>query len=104
MKFGIVIGTNDPETVWNAFRFGITALKANHEAKVFLINGGVEVEDIRDEKYDVKGQISSFIAGNGRILACGTCLKSRHKRGSDVCPVSSIADLLRIVEDRKSVV
>jgi hypothetical protein len=30
MKIGIVISTNDPESVWNAFRFGNVALKASH--------------------------------------------------------------------------
>lgn len=35
MKFGIVISTNEPEVVWNAFRFGVTSLKADHEVKVF---------------------------------------------------------------------
>ena len=69
MKFGIVIGTNEPEVVWNAFRFGNTSLKANHEVKVFLINKGVEIEDIKDEKYDVKEQTDLFIENNGRILA-----------------------------------
>ena len=29
MKIGIVIGTNDPEVVWNAFRLGNIALKEN---------------------------------------------------------------------------
>jgi len=44
MKIGIVIGTNEAEVVWNAFRFGNTSLKSNHEVKVFLINKGVEIE------------------------------------------------------------
>ena len=46
MKIGIVISTNDPEKVWNAFRFGNVAVKANHEVKVFLINKGVDAENI----------------------------------------------------------
>ena len=41
MKIGLVISTNEPEVVWNAFRFGNTSLKANHEVKVFLIKIGV---------------------------------------------------------------
>ncbi|MDO8339416.1 MAG: hypothetical protein Q7T16_02050 [Candidatus Burarchaeum sp.] len=41
MKIGIVIGTNEPEVVWNAFRFGNVSLKAGHEVKVFLLNKGV---------------------------------------------------------------
>ncbi len=48
MKIGIVIGTNEPEVVWNAFRFGIRALAANHAVNVFLMNSGVELEEIRE--------------------------------------------------------
>ena len=99
MKMGIVIGTNEPEVVWNAFRFGVTALKANHEVKAFLMNTGVEIEEISDEKYDVKGQTGEFMRNNGQILACGTCLKSRHKEGSNVCPISTMQDLLKLVEE-----
>ncbi len=35
MKFGIIINTNDPETVWNAFRFGVTSLLMEHEVTKF---------------------------------------------------------------------
>ena len=98
MKIGIIIGQTDPETAWNAFRFGVISLKANHEVKVFLINKGVEVEDIKDENYSVKEQIDSFIENKGQILACGTCLKSRHKE-SKICPISTMKDLLKLVEE-----
>ena len=40
MKLGIVIYSNDPETVWNAFRFGNFSLKEEDEVKVFLIGEG----------------------------------------------------------------
>ncbi len=75
------------------------SLKANHETKVFLINKGVEVEDIKDEKYNLKEQIDSFIGNSGQILACGTCLKSRGKEGSSICPISTMKDLLKLVEE-----
>ena len=103
MKFGIIIGTNEAEVVWNAFRFGNTSLKANHEVKAFLINKGVEIEDIKDEKYNVKEQTDLFIENKGQILACGTCLKSRKKEGSDVCPISTMKDLLNLVEESDKV-
>ena len=103
MKLGIIISTNESEVVWNAFRFGITSLKANHEVKIFLINKGVELEDIKDEKYNVKEQADSFIENKGQILACGTCLKSRKKEGSDVCPISTMKDLLNLVEESDKV-
>ena len=53
MKIGVIISTNEPEVVWNAFRFGNTSLKANHKVKVFLINRGVEIENVKDEKYGI---------------------------------------------------
>ena len=103
MKLGIVISTNEVETVWNAFRFGVVSLKANHEVKVFLINKGVEVEDIKDEKYNVKEQTDLFLENKGHILACGTCLKSRGKEGNKVCPISNMNDLLKLVEESDKV-
>jgi len=103
MKIGIIIGTNEPEVVWNAFRFGNTSLKANHEVKVFLINEGVEIEDIKNEKYNVKEQADLFIENKGQILACGTCLSSRQKEGNDVCPISTMKDLLKLVEESDKV-
>lgn len=103
MKIGIVVATNEPEAVWNAFRFGVTALVSDHEVKVFLMNKGVEVEDIRSEKYDVKKQVDSFIENKGQILACGTCLKFRQKEGTDICPISSMMDLLKLVEESDKV-
>lgn len=99
MKLGIVLGRNEPEVAWNAFRFGVTALKAGHQVKVFLINKGVEVEDIKDEKYKVREQLDLFIENKGQILACGTCLKSRQKQGTNACPVSTMQDLLKLVEE-----
>ncbi len=103
MKVGIVISTNDSEVFWNAFRFGNVSLKANHEAKVFLMNKGVEIEDIKDEKYNVKKQMELFIENKGKILACGTCLKAREKESSKVCPISTMNDLLKLVEESDKV-
>lgn len=99
MKMGIVINTNNPEVVWNAFRFGVTSLKANHETKVFLMNRGVEIEEIKNERYNIKEQTDLFFQHKGRILACGTCLKSRKKEGSNLCPISTMQDLLKMVEE-----
>ena len=99
MKLGIVLSTKEPEKAWNAFRFGVAALKAGHEVKVFLLSEGVEAEEIQSEKYNVQEQIQAFTQNKGRILACGTCLKSRQKQGSNVCPVSTMQDLLKMVEE-----
>jgi uncharacterized protein involved in oxidation of intracellular sulfur len=99
MRLGIIVGTNEAEVVWNAFRFGVTALKANHKVNIFLMNKGVEIEEIKDERYNIKEQVDLFIESQGKMLACGTCLKSRQKGGSSVCPISTMKDLLKLVED-----
>jgi uncharacterized protein involved in oxidation of intracellular sulfur len=104
MKLGIVISTNDAEEVWNAFRFGNVALKQNHTVKVFLVNKDVEAEDIKSEKFNVAEQLQSFIANKGEILACGTCLRARQKEGTNVCPISTMADLLKLVEESDKLV
>ncbi len=103
MKIGIVLSTNDDEEVWNAFRFGNVALKENHAVKMFLINKGVEAENIKGEKFNLKEQIDSFIANKGEMLACGTCLKARQKGGSAVCPISTMKDLVKLVEESDKV-
>jgi len=46
MKLGLVIYSNDPETVWNAFRLGIFSLKKEDQVKVFLLAKGVECESL----------------------------------------------------------
>ena len=104
MKIGIVISQIDAETVWNAFRFGNFSLDKKHSVKVFLIGKGVECEEIKDEKFNVREQIGKFIDGGGRIYSCGTCLKSRHKEGSKTCPLSTMQDLLNIVEESDRIV
>jgi uncharacterized protein involved in oxidation of intracellular sulfur len=98
MKIGIVLSTNDPEEVWNAFRFGSVALKENHAVRVFLVSKGVEAEDIKSERFPVKEQLQSFIENKGELLACGTCMKNRQKAESNFCPIATMKDLLEIVE------
>ncbi len=103
MKIGIIINTNEHETVWNAFRFGVTSLLMEHEVKVFLLGKGVESENIPDEKFNVHEQIEQFVKQKGQIFACGTCLKIRAMKGSEVCPVSTMHDMLHIVEESDKV-
>jgi uncharacterized protein involved in oxidation of intracellular sulfur len=102
MKIGLVIQSNDPETVWNAFRFANTSLTANHLVKVFLLGKGVEVEQIRSDKFDVQSVIKTFLEKKGELQACGTCLKSRNTE-SATCPMSTMSNLLEIVEESDKV-
>ena len=104
MKIGIIISQNEPESVWNAFRFGNFSLSKRHEVKVFLIGKGVESEEINYENFSVKGQMEKLLDGDGKIFACGACLKLRQKEGSQVCPLSTLQDLMNIVEESDKIV
>jgi uncharacterized protein involved in oxidation of intracellular sulfur len=98
LKIGIVLSTNDPEEVWNTFRFGNVALEKGHTVRVFLVNKGVETEDIKSERFPVKEQLQSFLDNKGELLACGTCMKNRQKEESNFCPIATMNDMLDIVE------
>ena len=104
MKIGIIISQTDPETVWNAFRLGNFSLGKKHGVKVFLVGKGVECEKIRSKNFDVRSQMQEFAASGGRIFSCGTCLKYRSMKGSNICPVSTMQDLMKIVEDSERIV
>lgn len=99
MKLGIIFQSNKPEHAWNTFRLGITALKANHQVEIFLMNEGSELDTIPDTKdFDISVKVTEFKKLNGEIYACGTYLKVRGKEESKVCPISTMSDLLKMVE------
>lgn len=104
MKIGIILNTNEPETVWNALRFGTTALLNDHEVKTFLLGRGVELENIKSEQFKIQEQIQMYIENKGKLFSCGSCLKLRQMQGSEVCPVSTMHDMLHIVEESDKVV
>ena len=99
MKIGIIIYSNDPETVWNAFRYANFAIKEGNEVKVFLTGKGVKAESIDTEKFLVTQQMKDFINAGGKIFACGTCLKIRNAAASDICPVSTMKDMHEIIKE-----
>ena len=94
LKIGVVLGTNEPETAWNAFRFAVRALESGHTVRAFLLGPGVECEGIRQGAYDVPEQMRALADRGGELLACGTCLRLRHMGGSDLCPISTMQDLV----------
>lgn len=98
MKLGIILQTNDPESAWNGLRFANIALTQGHEVRVFLMSAGVEVESITHPKYNASAQLQNFIANQGTVLACGTCIQGRNQAESESCPISTMLDCLNMVE------
>jgi len=103
MKLAIIINSNDPETAWNALRLGNTALGDGHEVSVFLMGSGVEVEEIKSEKFNVTEVLKKFLDSKGNLLACGTCLKVRQQEAG-ICPISTMPQLVQLIANSDKVV
>jgi len=97
MKTGIIMSTNDAETCWNAFRFANFSLNNKDEVNIFLIGKGVEYEQISNDQFNIIEQAEKFQEAAGKIFACGTCLKQRNSAGSNLCPISTMRDMYRII-------
>ncbi|SVD93409.1 uncharacterized protein METZ01_LOCUS446263 [marine metagenome] len=104
MKLGIVIYSNNPETVFNAFRLGLFSLQKEDEVKVFLLASGVESETLDNDKFSISEKMQSFVDSGGEIFTCGTCLKIRKSDSTDLCPISTIEDLYAIIEQSDKVI
>ncbi|MFC2031802.1 DsrE family protein [Chloroflexota bacterium] len=104
MKAGIIIYSNEPETVWNAFRFGNFALAMGDEVNVFLLGKGVEVESLDMEKFQVLEQLQEFIGSDGKLFACGTCLEIHQIDASDIYKVSTLKELYDLVKESERII
>lgn len=82
MKLAMVIYSNEPETVWNAFRLGVQALGQGDQVGIFLLGRGVEAEGLDEPRFPLVAVMKDFAGAGGVVLACGTCLKLRQQAGS----------------------
>ncbi len=103
MKLGIIVYSNDSETVWNVLRLAVLSLKRSDEVKIFLLAKGVEIETLDTEKFPISQLMQEFIQLDGEIHACGVCLKFRASVSSEMCPVSTMEDLHRIISESDKV-
>jgi len=97
IKLGIVIYSNDPETIWNALRLANYSLSEKDTVSVFLMGKGVEIKSLSTKDYNVTEKLNDFLDNGGKIFACGTCMNSRNLKESKACPVSSLSDLYEII-------
>lgn len=104
MKTGIIIYSNDAETVWNAFRIGCFSAKVGDSVTVFLLGKGVETEIIDiTEDFHIEEQIDDLLNNNGKILACSTCLKIRGLETSEKITVSTLNEVYEIIKSSDKV-
>lgn len=99
MKLGMIITQNNSETVFNALRLAHYSLEQGDEVRIFLSGKNVEIDGIRDSKFDVKEQALKVLEAGGQFFACGTCLNLRNSEASEICPLSTLKDFYEIVRD-----
>lgn len=99
MKLAIVIYSDHPETVWNAFRLANFSLNNKDQVKVFLMAKGVEAESLSNGQFNILEQMNKFLEAKGILLACGTCIEIRKKDSTELCPMSTMGDLYDIIKE-----
>ena len=104
MKLAVIITQKNPEQVFTALRFANFARKEGDEVSVFLTAEGVEMEQLADARFDIRGQAEVFVKAGGKIQACGTCLKSRDAQGSEICPSSTMQVMYTLVKESDKVI
>ncbi len=100
---GMVIYSNDTETVWNALRLANYSKNQGDTVSIFLLGKGVELDSMVKTDQDMKEQADKFLVNGGIILGCGTCLISRNNKEPQVCTYSSLADLYALIRKNKIV-
>ncbi|MBN2067572.1 MAG: DsrE family protein [Candidatus Diapherotrites archaeon] len=103
MKIGIILCTKEPEKAFNAFRFANFALQ-KRKVNFFLFGEGVEVNEIEDKEFNVKEELMKFMQNKGTLFSCGSCMKLREKEESKTCPISTMSDLMKLVEGSDKIV
>ena len=102
-SMGLVIYSNDTETVWNVLRLANYYKNQGDTVSIFLLGKGVELDSMVKIDIDLKEQAEKFLDNGGSILGCGTCLQSRNNKEPQVCKFSSLADLYELVRKNKIV-
>jgi uncharacterized protein involved in oxidation of intracellular sulfur len=102
-SIGMVICSNDVETIWNALRLANYSRGQGDTVRIFLLGKGVEVDNLVKENKDLSDQVDSFLNNGGTILGCGTCLQSRNNNEPEVCTFSSLKDLYQLIRENKIV-
>jgi hypothetical protein len=100
-SIGMVIYSQDVETVWNALRLANFAANSGDTVEIFLLGRGVVVDSLAKTNDDIKKQTEIFLNSGGKIQGCGTCLRSRNNLHPQVCTMSSMSDLYEVVKRNK---
>ncbi|MEA3307362.1 MAG: DsrE family protein, partial [Elusimicrobiota bacterium] len=63
-----------------------------------------EYQRISTDKFNTVKQAEDFMQSGGKIYACGSCIKSREQKDSEMCPLSTMKDMYEITKESDRVV
>ena len=104
MKMGVVIYSNDAETVWNAFRLANFTRAMGDEVNIFLLGKGVETSVPDTDTFKVDEQWQTFLDGGGKIFACGTCLEIHQLEAPERIIVATLKDLYELIQSSSKII
>jgi len=110
MKLGIIVYTNDPETMHNALEFATYSQFNKDTVTVYLMGKGVEyqvygkMEGYGIQPFKTIEYMKTFIDNGGEILASGKCLEFRELGVPELCRISSIDDLYKLVKESDRII
>ncbi len=101
---GIVIYSNDAETVWNALRLATYSQSQGDSVVIFLLAKGLDGFQTKNPDFDLDRMKDVFFENGGQTIACGTCAKQRKTDEIGMCTIASMADLYAIIKKSKKTI
>lgn len=101
---GIVLYTNDAETIWNALRLATYSQGKGDTVVIFLLGKGLDGYQAKDKNFDLESLKDKFVGNGGQVIACATCAQQRKTDEIGMCTIASLADLYEIVKRSKKIV
>lgn len=104
---GIIIYSDDAETVWNAMRLAVYSQSKGDSVVVFVTGKGVDAymkTQNDSDIYNIQIISDKFLSNGGNIYACATCAKTRETEEIQSCTITSIADMYQIIMRSKKLV
>lgn len=99
---GIILSTNDVETIWNVMRFANYSIEWGNKVEIFLLGKGVEIEGLAKTNKEIKEQVDKYLDLEGTIFGCQVCFQSRNQK-NQICKLGCIQDMYDVVKKNKVV-
>ncbi|MDR1543228.1 MAG: DsrE family protein [Prevotellaceae bacterium] len=103
---GLIIYSDDVETVWNALRLALYSQGEGDKVIMFVVGRGLDAFmkiQNKNEAFYLHDLANEFWKNDGKIYSCATCAKARNTEDVENCTITGIADFYQIVKRSKKV-